>query len=137
MPTDGAFKEEVNRQEAIEANRILLELVDLYVYVIPSEMILGAFVAFIRALGQQNTFIYCQLIVFYGFHMVALYFFLYHTDLLAKGLIINLGLTYTVMIVCTSIITLMVNWKRHSITIRREMKKEEEEESRKVTKYES
>lgn len=41
------------------------------------------------------------------------------------------------MIVCTSVITLMVNWKRHAITVRREMKKEDEEETKKVSKFAS
>ena len=126
IPTTGVFDNEDKRQLAIDSNKILKELLHIYIFVIPVEIVLGAFVAFIRALGQQNTFIYCQLIVFYGFHMVAMYFFLYYTDLGPKAIIINLGLTYSVMIVCTSIITIMVNWKRHSINIRREMKQEEE-----------
>lgn len=91
IPTNGEFTDPKLQYEATEGNKILLELFDIYVYVIPTEMILGAFVAFIRALGQQNTFIYCQLIVFYAFHMGALYVFLWHTKLQAKGLVINLG----------------------------------------------
>jgi len=99
-------------KEDQEAHDKLLKLFAVYIWVLPVELVLGAFVAYIRALQQQRVFIYCQIIVFYGFHTVALYFFLWWTSYDGVGLVFNLGLTYTVMIICTAVITLNVDWMK-------------------------
>ena len=84
----------------------LSELFKILPYVIPLEFILGEFVAYVRAIGNQKKFIMFQVITLYGIHFLMFYILLYFTELEGRGIVINLAITYAVMCIFTAIIWL-------------------------------
>lgn len=98
----------------------LSQLFKILPYVIPVEFVLGEFVAYVRAIGNQKKFIMFQVITLYGIHFTMFYILLYFTELKGRGIVINLAITYAVMCIFTAIISFTTDWKIVSHNLRKD-----------------
>lgn len=103
------------------SSKELQTLFNRYLLILPCQLFLGVVYSINRALGKQEVYIFAQLICEYVFHFGSMYFLLTYTKLGSMGFLVNLGLTYIVMIACTSMIVFGANWKKESVKIRRSM----------------
>jgi len=105
----------------------LSELFRILPFVLPIEFVLGEFVAYVRAIGNQKKFIMFQVICLYGIHFAMFFILLYFTTLEGRGIVINLAITYACMCIFTGIITFTTDWKIVSHELRKDFLQKKQE----------
>lgn len=114
LKTDGA------KSVSTDARDKLKTLFEIFPWILPVELVLGEMVSYVRALGQAKIFIITQVGVLYFIHFLVMWLLLWNTDLQGKGIAINLGITYAVMVLVTLLVCYLTDWRKVSVTLRKD-----------------
>lgn len=114
LKTEG--KQDINT----DARDKLQKLFEIFPFILPAELVLGEMVAYVRAIGQAKIFIITQILGLYLVHFFVMWMLLSNTDLQGVGIAINLGITYGVMAIVTTVVCSLTDWRKVSATLRKD-----------------
>lgn len=98
----------------IGTQKLLKNLLELYPFILPFQLLQGGFYGLLRATGKQNYILLAQVISNFIIHYIFLIFLTNTMPLVNNAFLVTFGITYLAMDIYLFIVLLKIDWNQAS-----------------------